>query len=208
VNHFTAEVNSERFTSRAASVYKCFVADVSCFGNRLFGIAFGDLFLFHNDQINQFIDGDAEYEVPVFLYNTPNALSAGGLLGFADDNWRDGTQSYVFGFLAPLLRAAGYGFTSTTIHEVGHHLGISHPHDGYDTESERYFVGMLARALATQVAADLEEKMVLLSGPRQSGKTTLAQSILGQQHRSVASRSRPGEDESVSTARACSQRRR
>ena len=47
---------------------------------------------------------------------------------------------------------------------------------------------MLARALSKQVAADLEAKMVLLSGPRQSGKTTLARAILGQQHRSVASR--------------------
>jgi hypothetical protein len=73
--------------------------------------------------------------VPVFNYNTPDALT-GGLLGFADDNWRDGTQSYVFGFLSPLLRNAGYGFTTTTTHEVGHHLGLSHPHDGYDSERD------------------------------------------------------------------------
>ena len=72
--------------------------------------------------------------MPVFLYNTTDALSAGGLLGFADDNWRDGTQTYVFGFLAPFLQVAGYGFTTTSIHEVGHHLGMSHPHDGYDSE--------------------------------------------------------------------------
>jgi hypothetical protein len=29
----------------------------------------------------------------------------------------------------------GYGFTGTIIHEVGHHLGMSHPHDGYDPET-------------------------------------------------------------------------
>ena len=130
---FTTETRSQPFTSRAAAVYKCFVADVSCYGRRLFGIAFGDLFLFHDDQLTQFIDGDADYELPVFLYNATDSLSAGGLLGFADDNWRDGTQSYVFVFLAPFLRSLGYGFTSTTIHEVGHHLGMSHPHDGYDS---------------------------------------------------------------------------
>jgi hypothetical protein len=133
---FTTDVTSQPFASRAAAVYKCFVADVSCYGQKLFGIAFGDLFLYHNDHLNEFIEGDRDYEVPVFLYNTPDALSAGGLLGFADDNWRDGTQSYVFGFLAPFLKAAGYGFTTTSIHEVGHHLGMSHPHDGYDSAQD------------------------------------------------------------------------
>jgi hypothetical protein len=133
MNQFTTEVNSQLFANEAASVYQCFVADVSCYGKRLFGIAFGDLFLYHNDHLNQFIEGDQDYEVPVFLYNTTDELSAGGLLGFADDNWRDGTQSYVFEFDAPFLRTAGYGFTTTSIHEIGHHLGMSHPHDGYDS---------------------------------------------------------------------------
>ena len=31
-------------------------------------------------------------------------------------------------------RELGYGFSSTTIHEGGHHFGLSHPHDGYDSE--------------------------------------------------------------------------
>ena len=106
----------------------------SCYGQKLFGIAFGDLFLYHDDKINQFIEGDADYEVPVFLYDVTDAALPGNLLGFADDNWRNGTQSYVFGFLAPLLRTLGYGFSNTVIHEVGHHIGMSHPHDGFDYE--------------------------------------------------------------------------
>jgi hypothetical protein len=109
-------------------VYRCFFADVSCFGKKLFGIALADLFLYHNDHLMQFIEGDGDYEVPVFLFNGTDTLNCGGLLGFADDNWRDGTQSYVFGFVAPFLQVAGYGFTTTSIHEVGHHLGLSHPH--------------------------------------------------------------------------------
>lgn len=40
----------------------------------------------------------------------------------------------MFGFLSPPLINAGYGFTTTSIHEVGHHLGMSHPHDGYDSQ--------------------------------------------------------------------------
>ena len=132
-NTFSADVSDQAFDGRAYQTYLCFVFDQSCYGNRLFGIAFGDLFLYHGDRLMQFLEGDRDYEVPVFNYNTPSALS-GGLLGFADDNWRDGTQSYVFGFLSPALRDAGYGFSTTTTHEVGHHLGMSHPHDGYDSE--------------------------------------------------------------------------
>ncbi|MCI0652639.1 MAG: ATP-binding protein [Planctomycetes bacterium] len=41
---------------------------------------------------------------------------------------------------------------------------------------------MLERALQTIVAADLQRKMVFLSGPRQSGKTTLAESLLQLEH--------------------------
>jgi hypothetical protein len=111
-NHFSSEVTGQPFTSRAAQVLACFVSDVSCFGKRLLGIAFGDLFLYHDTHLTQFIEGDEDYEVPVFLYNTTDALSAGGLLGFADDNWRDGTQSYVFGFLSPAIRTLGYGLTT------------------------------------------------------------------------------------------------
>ena len=67
------------------------------------------------------------------LFTTPeNMGSQSGLLGYADDNWLDGTQTYVFEFDDPDSLAAGYGFTTTITHEVGHHLGLSHPHDGYD----------------------------------------------------------------------------
>jgi hypothetical protein len=57
---------------------------------------------------------------------------APGSLGFADDNWLDGTQSGVFSFVYPDAIAAGYGLTTTMIHEYGHHSSLSHPHDGYD----------------------------------------------------------------------------
>jgi hypothetical protein len=47
---------------------------------------------------------------------------------------------------------------------------------------------MIERALAPQVSSDLRDKMVLLSGPRQSGKTTLARAILARTHRAYAAR--------------------
>lgn len=139
-NTFTSEIRDRPLDGRILSTYVCFFTDHSCYGNRLSGIAFGDLFLYHSDHLLQYLEGDGDYEVPVFAYNTTDALT-GGLLGFADDNWADGTQSYVFSFLSPALRAAGYGFTTTTIHEVGHHLGMSHPHDGYDSELDLDYGG-------------------------------------------------------------------
>jgi len=132
-NTFTADTRAYAFDGRIQKVFNCFTFGPSCFGNKLGGTSFGDLFLYSNAHLLQYLDGEKDYEVPVFHYNVPSELS-GGLLGFADDNWADGTQSYVFGFLSPALRSAGYGFTTTTTHEVGHHLGMSHPHDGYDSE--------------------------------------------------------------------------
>lgn len=136
LNSFDVEINSQRFDSRFAKVYQCFYDDVSCFGSRLFGIAFGDLFLYFNDHIINFLEGDGDYEVPVFAFNATDDLFT-CCLGFADDDWATGTQSFVFAFDSPSVRdVSGYGFTTTTIHEVGHHLGMSHPHDGYDYESD------------------------------------------------------------------------
>jgi hypothetical protein len=68
----------------------------------------------------------------IFSFNTSTDL--GGLLGFADDNWVNGLPTHEFIFGNADLRASGYGFTSTIVHEFGHHLGMSHPHDGYDPE--------------------------------------------------------------------------
>jgi hypothetical protein len=137
-NNFSTEMNSIPFGPPFERVYLCFFNNVSCYGNRLFGDAFGDPFLFHNDHLLQYLEGDGDYEVPVFAYNTTDELFT-CCLGYADDNWADGTQSFVFAFDAPFVRDGGYGFTTTSIHEVGHHLGLSHPHDGYDYEDDLDF---------------------------------------------------------------------
>ncbi|HZC14692.1 MAG TPA: hypothetical protein VE270_11805, partial [Thermoleophilaceae bacterium] len=74
------------------------------------------------------------YEAPGFNYATTAELSA-PFLGYADDNYVDGTQSFVFSFISPDIVESGYGLTTTQIHEYGHHFGMSHPHDGFDWES-------------------------------------------------------------------------
>jgi hypothetical protein len=102
-----------------------------------FGDRFAELFCFFNANLDQYVPAyeEEDYVLPVFAFNTTQANMGEffGLLGYADDNWTDGTQSFVFEFDTPELKEVGYGFTTTTIHEAGHHFALSHPHDGYDS---------------------------------------------------------------------------
>jgi hypothetical protein len=100
-----------------------------------YGTPFAQLFCYVDANPERFgKDQPRDYEARALLFNTTDARMGNffGLLGFADDNWVDGTQSYVFAFDTPTYRDAGFGFTTTLTHEVGHHIGLSHPHDGYD----------------------------------------------------------------------------
>lgn len=58
---------------------------------------------------------------------------------------------------------------------------------------------MLDRLLAGQVLQDLLTKMVLLSGPRQSGKTTLARALLARSHRAASNRYLNWDDDQART---------
>jgi len=98
---------------------------------------FAELFCyFDQNRAAYFPDyGAADYVTPIVAINsTAENLGSMTYLGFADDNWVDGTQRYVFEFDTEDYRSIGYGFSTTTIHEAGHHIGLSHPHDGYDSE--------------------------------------------------------------------------
>ncbi|HEY0285337.1 MAG TPA: hypothetical protein VGC23_08110, partial [Vicinamibacterales bacterium] len=103
-----------------------------------YGAPFAQLFCYFDVNLGTYIPSYSrkDYVGEIFAYNATDA-SMGvqfGLLGFADDNWVDGTQTFVFAFGADIYRDSGFGFTATVIHEVGHHIGMSHPHDGYDSE--------------------------------------------------------------------------
>lgn len=124
------------FTGKAKSCYVTWLQDVACYPNLDYP-AFANLFLNNALKKQQWMDGpkSADYEAGLFNYATNDKLSA-PFLGFADDNYRDGTQSYVFSFVSPLIADVfGYGLTTTMIHEVGHHVSMSHPHDGFDYET-------------------------------------------------------------------------
>ena len=103
-----------------------------------YGTPFAQLFCYFAENLGTYVPAynSRDYVAPVFNFNTTEEGlgSQFGLLGFADDNWIDGTQSFVFAFGADVYRDSDSALPATVIHEVGHHIGMSHPHDGYDSE--------------------------------------------------------------------------
>ncbi|WP_029484729.1 hypothetical protein [Deinococcus marmoris] len=136
---FSSKVRETPLNGSLADVYKCFFADPSkpadiC--SPEYADATGEkLFQFGVKELRETYAGTPanKYLLPIYLFNDP-ANTQPGLLGIAYDDGETGTQSFVYSFLTPDLNAAGYGFTDTTVHEIGHHLSLSHPHDGYDSE--------------------------------------------------------------------------
>jgi hypothetical protein len=132
-NKLTYDNQDLPWGGEAERCYELWLDDVSCYPDLGFpgfaNLYLQNLFEFARTQD----DGDrVDYELPIFNYSTE--VSGGGLLGYADDNYVDGTQTFVFAFVSTDIVEAGYGLTTTLIHEVGHHVGLSHPHDGYDSE--------------------------------------------------------------------------
>jgi hypothetical protein len=107
-----------------------------CWNN--FGTPFAQLFCYFNANLDKYVPAyeEGDYVLPIFAFNTTdrNLGDQFGLLGFADDDWMSGLQTFVFEFATPGYRDLGYGLSAVSIHEAGHHFGLSHPHDGYDSE--------------------------------------------------------------------------
>jgi hypothetical protein len=106
-----------------------------------FGSTFAQLFCYFQGHRDRYVPSypAEDYVGAVFAWNTTDEGGPGGLLGYADDNWKNGRQTLVFAFDSPGVRDDGFGFTDTTVHEFGHHLGMSHPQDGYDSASATDF---------------------------------------------------------------------
>ena len=138
-NQFSGELTDLPFDGEAARAYGCHLFDTNCYGNRFpANLTFGDLYLYHNDHLLEFLEGDANYEIPAFVYlTTDDDFNFNSFfIGVALANYSaDGTQSMIIGMIPEFfLDDYGVGPTTIMIHEAGHHLGLSHPHDGYDYE--------------------------------------------------------------------------
>lgn len=107
----------------------------SCFGNDSGNFALADLVVYHDKHILQFVEGDVGpdgYEIPSFVFAVPDELGNPTFLGIADKYFADGGshQFAPFAFVTPRIISKGIGITATLAHEVGHHIGLSHPHNG------------------------------------------------------------------------------
>jgi len=120
------------FSGDLKRCYVEWIANVPCYDRYAAYPAFANLFLSAALGRSRFLDGDADHEAALLNYAVSDPALDPGFLGFADDNWLDGTQSGVFSFVYPRAVQNGYGLTTTMIHEYGHHSSLSHPHDGYD----------------------------------------------------------------------------
>jgi hypothetical protein len=138
---WSTDTQDLRFAGKARECYILWLDETPCYANRPQYPGFANLFLYNALNLDEALDEDPDdagekrrYEAPAFNYATDEDISA-PFLGFADDNYVDGTQSFVFNFVSPGIVESGYGLTTTQIHEYGHHFGMSHPHDGFDWET-------------------------------------------------------------------------
>ncbi|GAA0462619.1 hypothetical protein Aca07nite_25640 [Actinoplanes capillaceus] len=132
-NRFSQDQQDLPYDARAEECYLGALTEEPCYPDTGYP-AGANLYLYNTENLDRALDdqGRVDYEIPLFNYAVGEGVDTPGL-GFADDNYVDGDQSYVFSFISPDVVASGYGLTTTQIHEVGHHLGMSHPHDGYDS---------------------------------------------------------------------------
>jgi len=135
---FSVLLKERPLTGRFEEIFKDWIAFTPSYGNNhnAQNSYFGNFYLYYQSHLNQFMTGDADYEVPILAlmsatsYWPPDRCQC----SFADDNYKDGTQSMIVLNLSNFFATRGFGFTEFLVHEVGHHLGMSHPHDGYDSE--------------------------------------------------------------------------
>ncbi|GIF14669.1 hypothetical protein [Actinoplanes teichomyceticus] len=130
-NRISTDQQDLPYTAENQACYVAVLNDESCFPETGYP-AVANLYLYQSRHLDGVLDGDAGYEVPVFNYAVAEGVGVPGL-GYAAEDYRTGDQTYVFNFISPEVVELGYGLTTTQIHEVGHHLGMSHPHDGYDS---------------------------------------------------------------------------
>lgn len=133
-NRLDTDQQNLPYDAQAEQCYLGVLAGESCYPDAGYP-SDANFYLYNRGQLGKALDdvGRVDYEVPVFNY----AVAAGigtPALGWADDDWTTGTQSYIYNFVSPEVVESGYGLTTTQIHEVGHHFGMSHPHEGYDSE--------------------------------------------------------------------------
>jgi hypothetical protein len=134
-NTFRVELTDRGYSSGARAAYECVANNTVCYPNIFGGYPGASLFVYNLGQLPRVLSNVNDYQVPIFAYSVDESVPL-PFLGLADDDYATATQSLVYAATTPAALGNPYGFTTTIIHEVGHHLGMSHPHDGYDAERD------------------------------------------------------------------------
>ena len=136
---YSTDVSVAPLAGPVASAFDCqqtaFTADPqSCFGDRTHlgpAGAFYDLDVYFGDHANQYLDG-VRYEVPVAAFDVPDRRLAPDTLAGFSSSAPPNIQSWSYVWLSDFFRQSGFEDTGLVTHEIGHHLGLSHVHDGFD----------------------------------------------------------------------------
>lgn len=137
------------------------VVGPSCYLDQRY-VAEANLLLFHSRNRRLHFDSDADYEAGGFLYHVSGSPLFGDCYGIAEDDRLTGAQSFVYMFDGASCEFT-MGWTDLFTHEFGHHVGLSHPHDGYDAEEDVHYgpVGQHAFAyVGTEVNSVMSYTMV------------------------------------------------
>jgi hypothetical protein len=131
LTEFKLELKDQVYTPEAKRTYECVANNTTCYPDAFGGFPGASIFIYSLLNFDKLIGFDQKnYELPIVAYTVPDNVPI-PYLGLADDDYQTGTQSFVNGVVTPDT-AQFYGLTTTLIHEVGHHLALSHPHDGFD----------------------------------------------------------------------------
>lgn len=112
----------------------------SCYANLNY-FSGDNMFLYNALNRDRFFDDKkADYEAGSFNYILPAgaAWRFATCLAFADGNPHNGKQTFIYSYVTATC-IDRIGFTDLLIHEYGHHFGMSHQHDGYDSERKRSY---------------------------------------------------------------------
>lgn len=93
--------------------------------------------LFRDHRSDYFPSSGHDGVIPVAAFTLPdNRFDTLFGIGETDDDWSTGAPSFIYEADTEFSRDTYfYAYTDTTIHEAGHYVGLSHPHDGYDSTS-------------------------------------------------------------------------
>lgn len=99
------------------------------------GDPFAQIFCFFSAGREQYLPPQGDDQIiGGFVFDTTleRMGSLAGIAGTADDDWSEGLPSFVYAWTYDPLRSNGRGPSWTVLHEIGHHIGLAHPFDGYD----------------------------------------------------------------------------